>query len=94
MRYRSEELYAILTLESRRSQSLIVGEDLGTVPGYVRRAMARHQIQRMYILPFETTGDAGRPLRPVPPNALAALNTHDMPPLPPTGSRSGARPRG
>ena len=81
VRYRSEELYAILTLESRRSQSLIVGEDLGTVPGYVRRAMARHQIQRMYILPFETTGDAGRPLRPVPPNALAALNTHDMPPF-------------
>ena len=81
VRYRSEEFYAVLTLESRRSQSLIVGEDLGTVPGYVRRAMARHRIQRMYILPFETTGDSGRVLRPVPANALAALNTHDMPPF-------------
>ena len=59
VRYRSEEFYAVLTLESRRSQSLIVGEDLGTVPGYVRRAMARHRIQRMYILPFETTGIPG-----------------------------------
>lgn len=94
VRYRSEEFYAVLTLESRRSQSLIVGEDLGTVPGYVRRAMARHRIQRMYILPFETTGDSGRVLRPVPANALAALNTHDMPPSPPTGSRAGARRSG
>lgn len=81
VRYRSEEFYAILTLESRRNRSLIVGEDLGTVPGYVRKAMARHRIQRMYILPFEITGDSRRVLRPVPPNALAALNTHDMPPF-------------
>lgn len=81
VRYRAEEFYAALTLESRRHRSLIVGEDLGTVPGYVRKAMDRHQLQRMYILPFEITGDSGRVLRPVPDNALAALNTHDLPPF-------------
>lgn len=81
VRYRSEEFYAVLALESRRHCSLIVGEDLGTVPGYVRKAMARHRIQRMYILPFEFTGKPGQVLRPVPANAQASLNTHDMPPF-------------
>ena len=39
--YPEEELYAILSLESHRSRTMVVGEDLGTVPKAVRRAMAR-----------------------------------------------------
>lgn len=81
VRYRAGEFYAVLTLESRRHQALLVGEDLGTVPDYVRTAMACHQICRMYVLPFETTGIHARPLRPAPEDALACLNTHDMPPF-------------
>ncbi|MFQ5791616.1 MAG: 4-alpha-glucanotransferase, partial [Acidobacteriota bacterium] len=46
----AEELYAILTLESHRNKTLIVGEDLGTVPRAVRQAMARHRIFRSYVL--------------------------------------------
>lgn len=79
--YRSEEFYAILALESQRYQTLIVGEDLGTVPGSVRTAMEQRQIYRMYVLPFELTEDSRQALRPVPAGALACLNTHDMSPF-------------
>jgi 4-alpha-glucanotransferase len=77
--YRANEMYAILALESARNQALIVGEDLGTVPGYVRPALARRHVQRMYVLQFEASSKRKKPL-PVPPvDSLATLNTHDMP---------------
>lgn len=81
VRYRAEEFYAILSLESHRHRAVIVGEDLGTVPGCVRADMARHKLQRMYVLPFEIPGKRQGALNPVPANALACLNTHDMPPF-------------
>jgi 4-alpha-glucanotransferase len=81
VRYRAEELYAILTLESHRHGSIIVGEDLGIVPSYVRPAMAQHGLHRMYILYYELTDDASHRLGHVPRNAVAGLNTHDMPPF-------------
>ncbi|NPV74226.1 MAG: 4-alpha-glucanotransferase [Pelotomaculum sp.] len=81
VRYRAEEFYAILTLESNRHKAVIVGEDLGTVPGYVRTGMCRHELHRMYIMALELKGRAGRVLQPVPAVALAALNTHDTPPF-------------
>lgn len=81
VRYRTEEFFAILTLESRRHRALIVGEDLGTVPDTVRRLMARHGIYGMHVLPFEFTGDYDRVFNPVGKSALACLNTHDMPPF-------------
>ncbi|HSJ51909.1 MAG TPA: 4-alpha-glucanotransferase [Actinomycetota bacterium] len=77
--YPAEELYAILTLESERSGAAIVGEDLGTVPRYVRPAMARHGVHRAYVAQYELSEDHG--LDRVPPNALASVNTHDMPPF-------------
>ena len=57
--YRAEEFYAILALESHRRQALLVGEDLGTVPRYIRRDMARHGIRRMYVLQLEFNPEAG-----------------------------------
>lgn len=81
VRKRAEELYAILTLESHRHRTVMVGEDLGTVPRYVRLAMARHKILRSYVLQFEITLDPGRALRPVPPDCVATLNTHDIRPF-------------
>jgi len=79
VRYRAEELYAILTLESHRHQSIIVGEDLGTVPSYVRQEMARHSLHRMYVVHYELACNPQKSLGRIPGNAVASLNTHDMP---------------
>jgi len=81
VRYRPEEFYAILALESQRHKALIVGEDLGTVPPYVRPALARHGIQRSWVLPFEM--EFAPPAKLVTPHAdsAASLNTHDLRPL-------------
>lgn len=78
VRYRAEEFYAILAIESQRHQALLMGEDLGTVPSYVRPAMARHKINRSYVAQYEL--NPGRQaLRPVGRDTLAGINTHDMP---------------
>jgi 4-alpha-glucanotransferase len=80
--YPAEELYAILCLESHRNLAGIVGENLGTVPPQVIAAMERHNIQQMYVLQYEAVGDdPAHALRAVPSNAVASLNTHDMPPF-------------
>jgi 4-alpha-glucanotransferase len=81
VRYHPDEWYAILALESRRNDTVIVGEDLGVVPSYVRPALRRHGVDRSYVLQMELAEHPDRP-PPVPPrDALAALNTHDMPPF-------------
>jgi 4-alpha-glucanotransferase len=82
VRYPSEEVYAVLCLESRRARSVIVGEDLGTVPRVVREDMRRHGLPGMYVLQFELMDtEEGRALapRPVRPGALASIGTHDTP---------------
>jgi 4-alpha-glucanotransferase len=77
VRYRPEELYAILCLESRRSGTVLVGEDLGNVPLAVTQALLRHGIQRTYVMQFELLRK--RPgVRPPQEHSVAAFNTHDM----------------
>jgi 4-alpha-glucanotransferase len=78
VRYRGEENYAILCLESLRARAMVLGEDLGTVPGYVRAAMGAHRVHRSYVAMFEVTPDG---LAPPPPDAFASVNTHDMAPF-------------
>ncbi len=73
-----EELYAVLTLESARTQTEVVGEDLGTVPAEVRRTMRRHGVLRSFVLQLELAPDAD-PFDGVPGDALVGMNTHDMP---------------
>ncbi|MGQ0814556.1 MAG: 4-alpha-glucanotransferase [Gemmatimonadota bacterium] len=79
VRYPTQELYAVLTLESSRHQAVIVGEDLGTVPAEVRKSMAQHGVKRMFVVQFEARNDATQPIDDVPRDAVASLNTHDMP---------------
>ena len=81
VRYRAEEFYAILALESQRSQTTIVGEDLGTVPPYVRPAMRRHGLHRMYVLHYELASSVQKLPKEISHNLVASLNTHDMPPF-------------
>jgi 4-alpha-glucanotransferase len=75
--YRAAEFYAILNLESQRHQVEIVGENLGTVPHYVNRAMTRHHIRGMHVGQFGVNPDADHALDEVPANVIASLNTHD-----------------
>lgn len=79
VRYPSEELYAILMLESHRNQCVIIGEDLGTVPPEVREKMVRHGILRMYVGQFEINPWEKPHLNEPAPNMAASINTHDTP---------------
>ena len=78
LRYHTDELYAVLCLESSRAGTMVVGEDLGTVPGYVRPTMARHHLLRMHVLNYEMESDSGQMAHPVVRNCVASINTHDM----------------
>ena len=79
LRYPAEELYAVLTLESVRHKAIIVGEDLGMVPSYVRPAMKKHGFHRMYVLRYELATNTQEGLLPVSRDSVASFNTHDMP---------------
>jgi len=78
VRYPADELYAILSLESTRTHTLLVGEDLGTVPPEVRPAMREHGVLRMYVVQYALLDDADVPLSNAPEDSVASLNTHDM----------------
>jgi len=81
LRYHAEELYAILALESHRSKAVVVGEDLGTVPFYVRPAMKRHGLHSMYVVQYKLASDRRKGFPSPPTSSVASLNTHDMPPF-------------
>jgi len=81
LRYRAEEFYAILALESHRNKAVIVGEDLGTVPPYVRPTMKKHGLHRMYVMHYELAANPPKGLPSIPHNSIVSLNTHDMPPF-------------
>jgi 4-alpha-glucanotransferase len=81
VRYPAEELYSILALESHRHKTIIVGENLGTVPPEVKPAMTRHGLYRLYVLPYELALDRRAALKSIPRRSVASLNTHDMPPF-------------
>ncbi|HEX5936856.1 MAG TPA: 4-alpha-glucanotransferase, partial [Actinomycetota bacterium] len=76
VRYRADEWYALLSIAANEAGATVVGEDLGTVPGYVRPAMRSHGLLRTFVVQREATADG----MPEPPAAsVATLNTHDMP---------------
>jgi 4-alpha-glucanotransferase len=74
VRYRSDELLAILCLESTRAGAWIVGEDLGTLEEGVREKLADRRILSMRVAYFEDEPPAAFPRR-----AMALLSTHDLP---------------
>jgi len=81
VRYHADELYAVLSLESHRYRSVIVGEDLGIVPSYIKKAISRHGLDRMYVLYYELAEDSTKALRGIASRTVASLNTHDMAPF-------------
>ena len=55
--YRAEELHALVSLEAHRAGSVVVGEDLGTVPAGVRERMTEDHMLRSWVLQFESKVD-------------------------------------
>jgi len=78
MRYHPSEFYAIASLESHRNKAILLGEDLGTVPAEVRRAMEQHDLYRHYVIQYEISPTEGKPFTVVPEKVVASINTHDM----------------
>jgi 4-alpha-glucanotransferase len=78
VRYPAEELYAVLSLESHRNQTVVVGEDLGTVPPEVRPAMRRHGVLRTWVAQTSFRPRSSDPVATPPPGCVAGINTHDM----------------
>lgn len=83
IRYPSKDLFSILTLESRRNRTAIIGEDLGTVPHEVRLEMQRRNLYSWKVLYFEKEYGSGQFLLPdrYLPTSIATVNTHDLPTL-------------
>jgi 4-alpha-glucanotransferase len=76
VRYPTEELLEIVALESHRAEALVIGEDLGTVPGGVRRELRRRRLLSTRLVLFERQPPEGYPR-----HAVAAATTHDLPTL-------------
>ena len=68
------ELLAIVAIEAQRYGCDVVGEDLGTVDGDLREAMAHEGLRRTYVAQFAIGPDD---LEPVPSGAVASFGTHD-----------------
>ena len=76
-----EALIAVTAIESQRNQCLIIGEDLGTIPGGLRDALAAAHIFSYRVLWFERDGRGFKPPDAYPAHALACLASHDLPTL-------------
>jgi 4-alpha-glucanotransferase len=74
VRYPTDDLLAILALESERAGALVIGEDLGTVAPGVRERLLAERILSTRVLWFEPGPPAG-----YPGLSLAAVTTHDLP---------------
>jgi 4-alpha-glucanotransferase len=75
------DLFGVLALESRHARSIVVGEDLGTVPAELAPELESWGVLSMRVLCFERDGVAFRPSSSYPERALSLVVTHDLPPL-------------
>tara|TARA_Y100000588_G_scaffold143831_1_gene157802 strand:+ start:203 stop:2401 length:2199 start_codon:yes stop_codon:yes gene_type:complete len=80
--YPVDDLLGILALESHRNQSLVIGEDLGTVPEEIRSKLAENGVYSYRVFFFEQAEDGGffSPSH-YPVQSMSTLTTHDMPTL-------------
>jgi 4-alpha-glucanotransferase len=83
VRQPTEELLAVLAIESHRAGAIVIGEDLGTVAPGVRRRLASANVLSTRLGYFER-----RPPARWPHRSLAAMTTHDLPTL--AGAWTGA----
>lgn len=78
----ADNLLGVLTLESHRNGFFVVGEDLGTVSGEVRRRLAEAGILGYRLLWFERNNDGSyRFPHEYSEQAAVSTTTHDLPTL-------------
>lgn len=80
--YPLEDILRIIALESRRSECVVIGEDLGTVPDGFGEIMASAGLLSYKVLFFETW-ESGLFMRPeqYPEQSMVTVSTHDLPTL-------------
>ena len=88
VRQPTDELLAVLAIESHRAGAIVIGEDLGTVPTGVRPRLAAARVLSTRLVYFEQ-----RPPARWPRLSLAAVSTHDLPTLAGTWTGSDADDR-
>lgn len=75
-----EAMLAVLAQESVQNRSIVIGEDLGTVPPDFRGTLADWGIWSYLVLMFEREHDGSfRPPEHFARSALVTFNTHDLP---------------
>lgn len=80
--YPFKEMLGLLKLESMRNQCLVIGEDMGVVPGNFRESLYDSQIFTNKLFYFEKydNGEFRQPQN-YEPHSLAMLTNHDVPTL-------------
>ncbi len=82
VQYPFDDLLAIVALESVRSKTLVIGEDLGTVPDWVREQLAKARVLSYRVFYFERGWDgAWKQPGDYSAQSLAVATTHDLPTL-------------
>ncbi len=83
VRYPVDELFAVIALESVREKSLVIGEDLGTLPpGFHKRMQSAGMLSyRLLYFEQDRRGEFITPGR-YPALATVAVTTHDLATLP------------
>lgn len=76
-----EAMVGVLLLEAHRNDAVLIGEDLGTVEPWVRHYLAERGVLGTSVFWFEMD-DLGMPIHTnsYRRDALATVNTHDLPP--------------
>ncbi len=84
VRYPARDLLGLLTLESTRLRTLVIGEDLGTVAASIRRTLALSRIFSYRVFYFERKWKKDNSFaapKDYPRQAMACVTTHDLPTL-------------
>ncbi|MGH2342645.1 glycogen debranching protein GlgX [Segnochrobactraceae bacterium EtOH-i3] len=77
--YPADDLLSIVALESQAAKTIVIGEDLGTVPWGFGDKLAERAVLSYRVLFFERNGAEFRRPETYPVTAVACAGTHDLP---------------
>ncbi|MGV3742121.1 MAG: 4-alpha-glucanotransferase [Burkholderiaceae bacterium] len=81
LRYPMDDLVRLIALESWRHRSIVIGEDLGTIPDGFGDRMAQAGLMGIRVLLFQRDHGYFTPPEHWAPHAIATTTTHDTPTL-------------